>query len=144
MAWHVLYTEVFSTVSNENIAFVFDIIGVCSDVKGSKLLDVFIGHIDAFHQRVPAYNSSIKRRQQIQCLRELVPRIVVPFWLTDFIEDLLVWSINGNIELCRQGIQFFDNLWKCAVGYKHGCHAVLVAQIHVFREASVKGGLTVQ
>ena len=60
MAWHVLDAQVFSAVSNEYVALVFDEIRIGSVVQCSKLFDVLVGHVDAFHHGVTSDDSSVE------------------------------------------------------------------------------------
>ena len=65
---HVFHGQVFSTVSHEHIALVFNKIGVGTVVQCSEFLDVRILHVDAFYQRMSADDSGVKRRQEVDGL----------------------------------------------------------------------------
>ena len=43
-----------------------------------------------------------------------------------------------------QGIEVLEHLGEGAVGYQHGGHAMLVAQVHVFAQASVEGRFSIE
>ena len=60
MAWHVLDAQVFSAVSNEHVALVFDEIRIGSVIQCSKLFDELVGHVDAFHHGVTSDDSSVE------------------------------------------------------------------------------------
>ena len=141
---HVFHREVFSAVADEDVALVLDEIRVSTVIQCSEFLDVSIGHVDAFHQCVTTDDSGVEGGQEVDGLLKLVPRTAVPLWPTDLVKHLLVGRVHRDVELGGQRVQLLEDLGQGAVGHQHRGHAVLVAQVHVFRKSGVECRLPVE
>ena len=131
-------------MANIDVTLVLDVVRIGSVVEGGKFLDVLVAHVDTFHQRVTANDARVQRRQEVNGFLKLPPSTVVSLRATDLIKHLLVWSVHRNVELRRQRVQPFQDLWQRAVGHQHGGHAVLVTEVHVLAKTGVQRRFSVE
>ncbi len=144
MARHVVDAEVFAAVADVDVALGFDEVRVGAVVERSKFADVVLPHVDALHQRVTADDAGVEGRQEVDGFLKLVPGTAVPLGPADLVEDLLVRRVHRDVELRRKGVEVLQHLGQGAVGDQHRGHPVLVAEVHVFGQARVQGGLAVE